>query len=280
MPVYTGDYLRDTQHLSMSEHGCYLKLLMHCWDQKGPAPLDERKLCGIVNARSSDEILALRRVLEEFFTKMDDGWYNHRMQREIERSENISKARSTAGKAGYQAKAKQLLSKSQARASTPTPTPTTTTTTTPSPDLPLSGVSQTSKSRGESKPDARATRFTPLPKMPTDWRGYCKAKRPDLNPDLTYEKFSNHWVAKPGAAGRKLDWTATWRNWVLNEGLARFAGKDAIEADKPWHQKASGVQAKGAELGLVPENFKDEYGRLDWQAFRAAVIEAAGGVNA
>lgn len=146
MPVYTGDYLRDTQHLSMSEHGCYLKLLMHCWDQKGPAPLDERKLCGIVNARSSDEILALRRVLEEFFTKMDDGWYNHRMQREIERSENISKARSTAGKAGYQAKAKQLLSKSQARASTPTPTPTTTTTPTPTPasqDLPLSVRPQT-----------------------------------------------------------------------------------------------------------------------------------------
>lgn len=227
MPVYTGDYLRDTQHLSMSEHGCYLKLLMHCWDQKGPAPLDERKLCGIVNARSSDEILALRRVLEEFFTKMDDGWYNHRMQREIERSENISKARSTAGKAGYQAKAKQLLSKSQARASTPTPTPTTKTTPTPTPagqDLPLSVRPQTEGEKAEAKKDARASRFAPLPMVPIDWRAYCQVKRPDLDPDTTYEKFSNFWTAKPGAAGRKLDWTATWRNWVLNEGPARATG--------------------------------------------------------
>lgn len=127
LPLFTGDYLRDTQHLSCSEHGIFLKLLMHCWDQKGPAPLDERKLCGIVNARSSDEIEALRRVLGEFFTRMDDGHYNHRMQREIERSEAISGARSEAGRKGYLAKAKHLPSKSQASAKqvplSPSPSP-------------------------------------------------------------------------------------------------------------------------------------------------------------
>lgn len=127
MPLYTGDYTRDTQHLSCSEHGIYVKLLMHCWDQKGPAPLDERKLCGIVNARSSDEIEALRRVLNEFFVAMVDGHYNHRIQREIERAGVISGARSAAGKRGYQARAKQLPSKSQAIAKqehlSPSPSP-------------------------------------------------------------------------------------------------------------------------------------------------------------
>ena len=29
------------------------------------------------------------------------------------------------------------------------------------------------------------------------------------------EKFRNHWIAKPGKDGLKLDWDATWRNWVL-----------------------------------------------------------------
>lgn len=116
MPVYTGDYIRDTQHLSCSEHGIFLKLLMHCWDQKGPAPLDERKLCGIVNARSSDEIEALRRILGEFFIRMEDGHYNKRMQKEIERSEAISGARSEAGRIGAAAKAKHLPNKSQASA--------------------------------------------------------------------------------------------------------------------------------------------------------------------
>jgi uncharacterized protein YdaU (DUF1376 family) len=130
LPLYTGDYLRDTQHLSCSEHGIYLKFLMHCWDQKGPVPLDERKQQGICNARSGDEIEAMRRIRGEFFIKMEDGWYNGRMQAEIERAESISKARSEAGTLGYEARAKQLLGKRKANAKQ-VHLPTTTTSTTP-----------------------------------------------------------------------------------------------------------------------------------------------------
>lgn len=144
MPVYTGDYLRDTQHLSCSEHGIYFKLLMHCWDQRGPAPLDERKLCGIVNARSADEVEALRRVLAEFFTYTEYGWHNKRMEREIGRANALSERLSTAGKMGARKRkslnrqgistdAKPELSQGSAQAKPlpHTPTPTTTPTTTP-----------------------------------------------------------------------------------------------------------------------------------------------------
>lgn len=114
MPLYTGDYLRDTRHLSVSEHGAYFLALTYCWDSKGPMPLDERKQFAIVGCRSGDEMEAWRRVRDEFFVRMEDGWYQPRMQREVERSENISRSRSEAGKKGYEAKAKQLPSKSQA----------------------------------------------------------------------------------------------------------------------------------------------------------------------
>lgn len=147
MPLFTGDYLRDTQHLSMSEHGAYLKLLMHCWDQKGPVPLDERKLMGICNARSTDEIEAMRRVIGEFFVRMDDGHYNRRMQSEIERSEALSRVRSNAGRMGYEAKAKQLPSKSLASARHKPLSPS------PSPSSSLSSTStQASSSTPKSKP--------------------------------------------------------------------------------------------------------------------------------
>jgi uncharacterized protein YdaU (DUF1376 family) len=114
MPVYTGDYLRDTQHLSCSEHGIFLKLLMYCWDQKGPAPIDERRLCGIVNARSGDEIEAMRRVLAEFFIRMEDGYYNKRMQTEVERASSISIARSAAGHPAAKPQDSPLDSRAQA----------------------------------------------------------------------------------------------------------------------------------------------------------------------
>ena len=134
MALYTGDYRRDTQHLSMMEHGCYLLMLMHCWDQRGPMPLDERRIFAICNARSNEEMGAARGVLAEFFTRMDYGHYNHRMQREIERANAISGVRSDAGKRGVQAKAKQLLSKSQSLAqqvTLPPPPPNPTTAPTP-----------------------------------------------------------------------------------------------------------------------------------------------------
>jgi uncharacterized protein YdaU (DUF1376 family) len=114
MPIFTGDYLRDTRHLTPLKHGVYLLALMHCWDSKGPMPLDEQECAGICNCRSADEIESLRYVLGRFFVRMDDGHYNHRMQREVEKSEALSRVRSEAGRAGYEAKAKHLPSKSQA----------------------------------------------------------------------------------------------------------------------------------------------------------------------
>lgn len=116
LPFYTGDYFRDTRGLSMAAHGCYFLFLTFCWDSKGPLPLDDEQLAGICNARSQEERTTMLRVLSTYFTKMVDGWYNHRMQLEIERSESISKARSRAGRAGYEAKAKQVPSKRRANA--------------------------------------------------------------------------------------------------------------------------------------------------------------------
>lgn len=116
MPLYTGDYQRDTRHLSPMKHGIYLCLLMHCWDQKGPCPLDEQECSGIANCRSSDEMEALQYVLAKFFVRMNDGFYNSRMQLEIEKAHALSLARSGAGRKGYEAKARQLLNKSQASA--------------------------------------------------------------------------------------------------------------------------------------------------------------------
>lgn len=97
MPFFTGDYLRDTRHLSMCEHGAYFLALTHCWDSKGPMPLDERKQFAIVCARSSDEMEAWRRVRGEFFVLADDGWYQPRMAQEVAKSERLSATFREAG---------------------------------------------------------------------------------------------------------------------------------------------------------------------------------------
>ena len=66
-PFFTGDYYRDTRHLSMLQHGAYRQLLDHCWDQKGPLPLDVDKCYRICGAVSKEEQDCVRGIVAEFF---------------------------------------------------------------------------------------------------------------------------------------------------------------------------------------------------------------------
>ena len=46
MPLYVGDYLRDTRDLNTLQHGAYLLLIMHYW-QHDALPSDDARLAAI-----------------------------------------------------------------------------------------------------------------------------------------------------------------------------------------------------------------------------------------
>ena len=48
-------------------------------------------------------------------------------------------------------------------------------------------------------------------------KAWASKERPDLNVDTTVRKFVDHWSSVPGGKGLKLDWDATFRNWVRGE---------------------------------------------------------------
>lgn len=90
----------------------------------------------------------------------------------------------------------------------------------------------TEPSKNKSAAPARGQR------LPDGWR-------PDREPELVnaiggqpaarreYDKFVDYWRATPGAKGRKVDWQATWRNW-----LRRTAEDDL--PDRPGPARPSG----------------------------------------
>lgn len=58
-------------------------------------------------------------------------------------------------------------------------------------------------------------------RLPPDWFLSTELGEWALAEGLTREqiqreadKFRDYWASKPGAAGRKLNWAATWRNWI------------------------------------------------------------------
>lgn len=63
----------------------------------------------------------------------------------------------------------------------------------------------------------RGTRLSPDESLSAEWETFCKAQRPDLDPVAVFAKFKDYWVSVPGKQGAKLDWFATWRNFVRTE---------------------------------------------------------------
>jgi DNA-binding IscR family transcriptional regulator len=52
--------------------------------------------------------------------------------------------------------------------------------------------------------------------VPLEWLKEGREWRPDLDMSNQSYLFEDYWVAKPGPNALKLDWRATWRNWVRN----------------------------------------------------------------
>jgi len=80
MPVYIGDYLADTMHLSTEQHGAYLLLLFHLW-RRGILQDDDAVLAQITGLPISAWTIS-RTVLAEFFEIRDGQWHHGRVERE------------------------------------------------------------------------------------------------------------------------------------------------------------------------------------------------------
>lgn len=80
---HIGDYLKDTAHLSLLEHGIYTRLLDVYYTRESALPDDQ--VARLIGARSKDEKEALAAVLGEFFQKADAGWAQTRCESEIAR---------------------------------------------------------------------------------------------------------------------------------------------------------------------------------------------------
>lgn len=98
-----------------------------------------------------------------------------------------------------------------------------------------SSSSESQKKKEQARSAGRGTRLS-VNSLPESWAAQCKAERPDLNPEATFKIFRDHWIALPGAKGVKLDWEATWRNWIRREASPRKSnggsGSDANEPPK------------------------------------------------
>ena len=96
MPVYIGDYLRDTEELTGPEHGAYLLLLMHYWQKDGVIGSDIGRLARV--CRSDEE--TARFILGYYFTLEDGNYKNKRADEEMEKAESRRSSAENNGRKG------------------------------------------------------------------------------------------------------------------------------------------------------------------------------------
>lgn len=95
MPLYVGDYLRDTRDLNTLQHGAYLLLIMHYW-QHSALPSDEARLAAIAGL----SVAQWRRIREAVAAKFADGWKHKRIEAELAKTERAIMQRRLAGRSG------------------------------------------------------------------------------------------------------------------------------------------------------------------------------------
>ena len=102
----------------------------------------------------------------------------------------------------------------------------------------------------EAKKSTRGSRLSADWVLPKEWADWAKQERPDLDLRSVGEQFRDYWSAKAGSGATKLDWQATWRNWVRNQKML-FKHTDLARTTVP----ASSL--RDPALAKLDEDFKN-----------------------
>lgn len=223
MPMWTDAYLSDTRHLSTLEHGAYLLLLMEAWRRPTCSlPDDDRMLARLAGVSEADWS-AIKPVVMDFWTL--DGrsktWHQKRQKKERDfLASQSAKQRDRALKRWKDEKtdnAAAIPDGCRNDAPTPTPTPI-------EKELP----NGSSKKQGSSK---RGTRLTADWKLPRAWGEWAVSEGMDeVSVRREADTFRDYWISQPGQKGVKLDWQATWRNWI-RKALERQPRRPAAQPE-------------------------------------------------
>lgn len=103
--LYVAEYLADTQHLTLEEHGAYLLLIFNYW-QRGKSLVDSDKRMASVCSTSVERWLTIRSTLEEFFIIKDGFWIHDRIEKDLEKVHKKSRQAQEAGKKSAEKKKK------------------------------------------------------------------------------------------------------------------------------------------------------------------------------
>lgn len=269
---HIGDFDKATRHLTRIERSVYRDLIELYYETEQQLPLDINWLCRRIIARAKNEIVAVEQVLNEFFIKTPNGWYNDQCEEDLESYRTSNSQKSAAGRASAE---KRAMKRQQALSGITLNDEVTLK------DIPTEDQRELNETSTELQRDFNGASTNQEPRtinqepltnkkiethrgsrLPSDWIAcndfieFCETERPDLDVQAMQNKFRDYWSAVPGKNGLKTDWLATWRNFVRSEKSpiqhARAAPQFKTSAEKSadWMNRMRGSSTDSKIIDL------------------------------
>lgn len=194
-----ADFIDGTMGLSLEEKGAYSLCLDLIYDREGPIPDDARWLSGICGVSIRKWNALRERLIADGKLYIENGKIgNVRADFELVSSEKYRRNQAESGAKGGRKAAENKADVNKNN------------------DLAQATLKP---NRAEQSIEDKDTNVS-LPRarkgcrLPPDWQ---PIDEPDFNLGLRereLSRFRDYWVGVPGSKGVKLDWQATWRNWI------------------------------------------------------------------
>lgn len=263
---HVGDWVKATRHLSATEEGVYLRLILRYYEDERPLPADSAKVQRLAGARTREERDAVAAVLDEFFVHESDGFHHRRCDELLAAYFSFCEKQANKARAGAAAKwsgkskavdAQRAPAGQRAGISTDARTmPEACPDDAPAMPFPSSHLPLPTTHDGSNEPSAAQTRGTggdrkgsngsrgsriPDPFLLTaDMRQWAATETPGLDLERATREFVDYWRGVTGKTATKRDWVATWRNRMRDlhdrgryrlNGHAAPARTSSVDAD-------------------------------------------------
>jgi uncharacterized protein YdaU (DUF1376 family) len=245
---HVSDYIHDTAHLSIYEDLAFRRLLDLYYTSEKPIPNKTQEVSRRIRLTNNET--AVQSVLQEFFSfdEERDCWFHKRCDKAIADYQAKAERNRAVGKLGGRPKSNpnaipqetQMVSKDNPN------------------HKPLTN--------NQDKKEQRGSRLAKDLIIPIDWLIFCKKERPELEPSTTFERFKDYWIAQAGQKGVKLDWFATWRNWVRNTNAPKIIFSDIARVTVPSKNEPDPalekIKADAKKAAPLPDHIRQAMNQL------------------
>ena len=202
-----ADWDFGTADLSLEEEAAYLRIVNAIHKHTGPVPDNDRVIAGLFRTSTRKARSLVNALIEAGKLTIDDGKiWNERARSDLVHRGFVSVSRAESGAKGGRTRSenadKALKDKDAIQA------------------IASAREEKRREEIGKIQAEActkRAGRLSKDFSLPRDWGEWAVSEGwPEDAVRTEAMKFKDYWISKSGRDATKLDWLATWRNWMRN----------------------------------------------------------------